>query len=710
MKKQFGKTYHKSKKTYHKSKSYHKKSHNHYYKKEKDIKVIIEKRYGILIGIIMVTMLILFAALFYVQIMKNEHYRNQVTVLTQNVIEGPTAPRGRIYDRHHRLIVDNTPTKVIYYKKKPNITTKEEIEIAYKVAEMIEVNFSSIDENDMRAFWVKSNPEEARNRIKDSEWKLYEERKISNDEINRYKKMRVTEEELNAYKDIDKEAMRIYFLMNEGYSYAEKTIKKEGITDEEYALISSNIHLLNGINTRLDWDRTYPYGSTFRSILGSVSSSDSGIPYELKDHYLEKGYLLNDRVGTSNLEYQYDDYLRGEKNQYEVLASGEYHLIKEGHRGNDLVLSIDIELQRAIEDIIVANLKEAKKEPNTEYYNRAFVIISDPNTGEILAMAGKQIVKNSSGNYDVYDFTPGITTSPVTVGSVIKGASHIVGYNTGALKFGELRYDTCIKIAATPEKCSFQYLGLLDDLTALKYSSNTYQFNTAIRVGKGHYAYDMPLLVDESAFDIYRNTFAEFGLGVETGIDLHIESLGYKGSERIAGLLLDFSIGQYDTYTPIQLSQYINTFANGGKRIAPHLLKSVYSYEGEKLSNLLLEVEPKVLNTVNTKPEYLNRVKKGFQMVLESGGTGDNFIYSQYKPAGKTGTSQSFIDTDLDGMIDKETISSTFAAYAPYDKPKVSFVVVSPDVSHYDNGSSYMSLVNMRISQQVSKKFFEIYK
>ena len=83
--------------------------------------------------------------------------------------------------------------------------------------------------------------------------------------------------------------------------------------------------------------------------------------------------------------------------------------------------------------------------------------------------------------------------------------------------------------------------------------------------------------IDEDAFRKYREMYAEFGLGVKTGIDLPVESLGYSGTSKLPGHLLDFSIGQYDTYTPIQLSQYINTIANGGKSLTPYLLKEVYS-------------------------------------------------------------------------------------------------------------------------------------
>ena len=67
--------------------------------------------------------------------------------------------------------------------------------------------------------------------------------------------------------------------------------------------------------------------------------------------------------------------------------------------------------------------------------------------------------------------------------------------------------------------------------------------------------------------------YASFGLGVKTEIDLPLESLGYSGKSKMPGHLLDFSIGQYDTYTPIQISQYINTIASNGVRYQPYLLK-----------------------------------------------------------------------------------------------------------------------------------------
>ncbi len=680
-------------------------------RRNEKINLIIEKRYKIIIGLIIILMIVLMGKLFFMQVVKYDDYQVELKRLTKKIIDGESTPRGRIYDRNGKIIVDNEAVKTIYYRKQNEVTTKEELALAYKIGKYIDVDFSKLTSDALRTFWVKSNLNKARAKIKKNEWQKLKERKITSDDIYKLEKERITDSELNALTDVDKEAAYIYYLMNKGYSYAEKTIKNENVTDEEYAKVAENINSLPGFNTKLDWQRSYPYNDTLKTILGNVSTSENGIPSELKSYYLEKGYSLTDRVGTSYLEYQYEQYLKGEKATYEITGDGSYKEIKSGSRGNDIVLTIDIELQKQVENIMTEELLAAKKEANTEYFDKTFVIITDPNTGEILVMAGKKLVKNSNGGYDVVDYTPGVITTSVTPGSVVKGASHIVGYNTGALNIGEIRNDACIKIAATPIKCSYHEYGNINDIEALKYSSNTYQFQTAIKVGHGNYIYDGPLKIDKKAFDTYRNIFKEFGLGVKTGIDLPNEALGYKGTNTLSGYLLDFSIGQYDTYTPIEISQYMSTIATDGKRIKPYLLKEVYSSSTPTpLTKSIYKTKTEVLNTVNTKQEYLNRVKEGFKAVLNRGGTGSGYIDYSRNAAGKTGTSESFIDSDGDGKIDTETISASFAGYAPSDNPKVTFTVISPDVGGPNTDYTHMSKVNMRITKKITEKYFEFYQ
>lgn len=673
---------------------------------------VILKRYIFIIVIIFLCFGIIGVRLFSLQILSRDEYTASLERAVEKRVESTSAPRGRIYDRNYNLLVDNVAVKTIYYKKENNITTKEEVELAYKVADLIEVDYSSLTDYRLKNFWYIQNKEDAQKKITDKEWKLNKERKLSDDDIVDLIFERISEEELSKFEDRDKEAAYIYYLMNKGYSYAEKVIKSKDITEKEYAVISENIDVLRGFNTKLDWERVYLYGDTFKSILGSVSSDTQGIPSELAEYYLDNGYSLADRVGISYLEYQYENYLKGTKAIYKVLPDNTYELVSEGKRGNDIVLTIDINLQKYLEEVLTSEVMSAKGEVNTEYYNRSFAIVSDPNTGEILAMGGKQIREREDGSRYIVDYTPGIVTLPVTPGSIVKGASMLVGYKYGAINIGDTVQDDCIKIKDTPEKCSWKKLGLIDDVDALRMSSNYYQYLIAIKIGNGTYNYNEALKIDTDAFKKYRDMYSSFGLGVKTGIDLPVESLGYTGKSTLPGHLLDFAIGQYDTYTPIQLSQYINTLANGGTRLKPYLLKEVYSQSSndeDTFGELIYKTDVKALGNVDVDSKYIDRVKYGFNRTVIDG-LGNGYMGYYTNSGGKTGTSQSFIDTDGDNVVDTETITTSFVGYSPADNPKMSIVVVSPDISNSYGDVSYTSPVTKRISAKIVNKYFEIYK
>ena len=676
----------------------------------KDLSLLITKRYHFLIVLIIILFLIISIRLFKLQIIDYEDYQSKLTIATEKTVEGTSAPRGRIYDRNYNLLVDNEAVKTIYYKKQTGITTKEEITLAYKIADMIEVDYSLLSTYRLKNFYYQNNFESCQALITNEERDQYKKRKLTDKELLDLIFSRITEEDLSNYTEIDKEAAYIYYLMNKGYSYAEKIIKNKNVSEVEYAKISENIDNLKGFNTKLDWVRIYLYGSTFKSILGTVSSDTQGIPEELANIYLKKGYSLDDRVGISYLEYQYEDYLKGTKPIYKVGKNNNYEIVSFGSRGNDIVLTIDIELQKYLEDTLSKEVMSTSYEPNTPYYNRSFAIISNPKTGEILAMSGKQVRTTDSGTKEIVDYTPGVVTLPVTPGSVVKGASMLVGYKYGAINIGDIQTDECIKIKDTPEKCSWRTMGDIDDLYALRYSSNVYQYKIAIKVGEGNYEYNKPLKIKKDAFNKYRSMYQSFGLGVKTGIDLPVESLGYTGTSILPGHLLDFAIGQYDTYTPIQLSQYINTIANGGQRLKPYLLKEVYSPSANKeevFGELIYANSKKVLGTIPVEKKYIDRVRLGFNQVITDG-LGYGYMGDYYNSSGKTGTSQSFIDTNSDGVVDTETITTSFVGYSPSDNPKMSIVVVSPDISTPE--SNYQSNATKRISASLVNKYFELYK
>ena len=677
-------------------------------KQNKNPEIITKNRITFLLIFIIICFFIITLKMGYMQLFNTKASIADLNQLSTKTVYGSSMPRGRIYDRNYNVIVDNVGVNLISYKRESGMTRKDEVSIAYKLAEKLDVDYSALTDTELRRFWIINNEEEADKKITEEEKELYERRKLKATEIEALKIKRITLDELSAYGDVDKEAAYVYYLMNNGYYYDEKTIK-EGATDEEYAYVAQNQDDLKGVSISTSWQRSYPYGDTLRQILGNVSSSKTGIPEELKTEYLNKGYSLNDRVGLSYLEYQYEDVLKGTKDEYEV-KNGVKKLVKKGSRGNDIVLSIDINLQLELEKVIEEELIKAKKEANTAYYDHTSVVITDPKTGEILAMASKQITSTSDG-YKISDYTTNILTGSDTPGSIVKGASMLVGYKTGNLKIGDVFYDKCIKFKNTPQKCSWSTsLGALNDVKALEYSSNSYQFQLALKVAEVNYYYDMPIKIDDSALNTYRKIFNELGLGVKSGIDLPNETEGYKGKTSNAGLLLNYSIGQYDTYSVLQLSSYVNTIINDGKRLKLNLLKEVReATDSEELGKVKSSYEKQVLNTVDIDKVYFERVKEGFQSVM-SGFLGRGYMGDSPKPAGKTGTSESFYDADLDGKVDTETYSKSFIGYAPYDDPVMSIVAISPHVSYKNGATTYTSNVNKRIVSRICNIFFENYK
>lgn len=660
----------------------------------------------VLVAFIMVFLfLFILYKIFSMTVLKSESYHALLESLTNVYMNTTSSPRGRIYDRNYKLLVDNKAVNTIYYKRMKNTSTMDEVKVAYRLSAVIDLEYEKISERNLKEFYYLIHKKEVDQKVTSEEEEKVKTRELTTDDLYNLKIARITEEELNAMSQEDKKSAYLYYLMNKGYSYDNKVIKSH-VSDKEYAYLAEHNDLFPGFYVDISWEREYLYGDVFKTMLGSVGE----IPKEEKDLYLKAGYDLSDVVGLSYIEQEYEEYLKGEKAKYKILSDGTLKLVEEGKRGNDLVLNIDIELQKKVEEILDEEIIKTKSQMNTKYYDKSFVVVEDPSNGEVLAMAGRKAIKEN-GEYKTIDFTSGILTNPMTVGSVVKGASILVGYNQKAIDIGDFFYDSCIKVKATTQKCSWKNLGRINDIEALAMSSNVYQFKTAMKVAGYNYSYNMAFQVDQSVFDLYRNMYHSFGLGVKTGIDLPLESLGYSGLDNQSGLLLDFVMGQYETYTPIQLSQYISTLANKGTRYAPRLLKEVHkSTNSSQLSDLLYKSEKEELNQVSSEEKYINRVHEGFYAVMHASyGIGHDYIDEKYDPAGKTGTSQSFLDTNLDGIIDTETISTAFIGFAPFADPKMTITVTSPDISYEKSRYAYTANTTKRISKKVSDFYFSLY-
>lgn len=650
-----------------------------------------------------------------VQIVYGDDYRREIE-RTEDITVNNPVPRGKILDRNHEMVVDNKPVDAITYTRVQGTKTEEMLETAEKLAQIIDKNTDKVTERDKKDFWILKNPEEAEKKITEQDKKDLEEEKIEDKDIYKRQLDRITEKEINSFSEEELEVLAIYRELTSAKALTPQIVKNEDVTKEEIAVVSENLESLPGIDVTTDWERMYLFDKTLQSVLGKVSSSKEGLPLEKLDYYLSRGYNTNDRVGKSYLELQYEDVLHGQKAKVKNVTDKAGNVLEsipvtEGQRGKDLVLTIDMDLQIAVEKIIEDELRAEKARAGSKFLDRAFVVMMDPNTGEILTMAGKQYDRDKkTGQVKYNDFALGNFTTSYTVGSSVKGATVLAGLQAGAIKPHTSFYDTKMYIKGTPPKGSYKNLGHMNIENALKKSSNVFMFRTAIEMGGGTYRRNEPLSIDPTAYDTMRYYFSQFGLGVQTGIDLPNETVGYKGSERSPGKLLDLSIGQYDTYTSMQLAQYVSTIANGGKRLQPHIVKEIRepSDNPEELGTIIKDISPVVMNTVDMKQSWIEQVQRGFRKVTqEQGGTGYSaFRGADYKPAGKTGTAQAFYDGPLKGNYKEPvpTESLSFVGYAPYDNPEVAISVVVPWAYQGKTGTK----LNMNIARKVMDKYFEL--
>lgn len=673
------------------------------------------------LNLIFFAVFLLFSALIlrlgFVQIVYGDEYKRKLE-RTEDVTVDTSVPRGKIYDSTGKVIVDNSAKNAITYTN-TGVKSDEMLKTAETLAKYIDKDTKKVTERDKQDYWIMKHPDEAEALVTDKEKTALAEKYTDSDEYNsevyKLQLKRITEDDLKSISKDDLEVLAIYREFASGYKMTPHIVKNDKVTNKEMAVVSENLTSLKGVDTTTDWDRSYAFGNTLRSVLGSVSSSEEGLPAESLSYYLSKGYSRNDRVGKSYLELEYEDVLKGQKEKIRTQTDSDgqetTEVITEGKRGNDLVLAIDMELQQKVEDIIEKQLKSAKQMSGTKFLDRAYVVLMNPNTGDVLTMAGKRLV-TENGKTKVQDDALGNLTTSYNVGSVVKGATVLTGYKYGAISPGTVINDTTVKIGDT-EKKSWTQMGPINDLTALMRSSNVYMFQTVMKIAGAHYVYGQPLSVDAEDFTKMRNAYAQYGLGIRTGIDLPNEQTGFKGTDTsVPGKLLDIAIGQYDTYTNMQLAQYISTIANGGNRMEPHIVKEIrspVSEEGE-LGAIVDSIEPKVLNTVDAKSEWIERVQTGFKMVAQSPkGTAYTYLSGKsYSPAAKTGTAEAFYDGPQKSNYKtlQEVMNLSLVSYAPSDNPEVAMAVLVP----WAYNGSVDNKANLKIGEQVLDAYFDLKK
>lgn len=613
----------------------------------------------------------------YLQIVRGDEFeaivkRTETTLVTESV------PRGLIYDRDGNILVGNEPQHSITYTRGANTTAKEMAKVASSLAGLINVSIEELTERDLKDYWMAVNNEVMLQRLSD------DEKLLPGSELYEVELEKVTAADI-AYSDEEKEIAAIFKRMNSAYALSTTSIKNKDVSDEELARVSEKLSGLSGVDVATDWIRIYPESDLLKSILGGVTSEKIGLPSDKVATYLAKGYARNDRVGNSYLEQEYESVLSGTKSQWETITDQSGEVVTreesyEGKAGDNLVLTIDIDFQKEIEQIATDFLNS-----NVDSYNdRIYIVASDPNTGEILGMTGKQ---RSTSN-EIVDDALGVINSSYGMGSAVKGAMVLTGYMSGVISTdNNVLVDEPLQFQGSNLKKSVfnPYIGsqvAINDIEALARSSNIYMIKLAMLMG-GQSSYESggTLNISPDLINELRSYFAQFGLGVKTGIDLPNEGSGLTGFSQAAVNVVDQSFGQYDLYTTLQLSQYINTIANGGTRYAPQLVSEIRSTDANgSLGALETTLETKVMNQVDVDAEAMERVQQGFYQVTHStnGTAYSTFGKDPNNVAAKTGTAEAFYDGNNESLKNESVFNSTFVGYAPFDNPEITVTVVVP--------------------------------
>jgi cell division protein FtsI/penicillin-binding protein 2 len=659
-----------------------------------DYQKSLKRRLLVLFGVYVFVFGLILFQLFRLQIMESEAYTQKLNNFTRT-FQNISSPRGEIIDRFGDVLVSNQERIAIVYYPPLGMSAAREWELAYRFIDTFEVDTSFLNERDLKDIYLVNFAAEGNNLIRADEWEQYRQRALNDQDIYQLKLSRITQRDLQRLDDRMIQAFVVRQAMNRNPRNSLKIVK-DNVSVDEVALLIDRIKEFPGFDINIFFDRSYPYDALLRGLFGSVTTTQQGLISEKLNYYLALGYARNASVGRSGLELQYEALLKGQDTIYEVNYTDDglatFTEFSMGTKGQDLRLAIDLDLQRHMESVATQAFKDHLNNPFRKYMETIYVVASDPRTGDVLGIVGMK------RNGDIIFNNPVATyTEAMAMGSAIKGASMYLGYNENVIRFNEFIMDEPIKIADTPIKRSLFNLGLVNDLVAISRSSNVYMFHIAMRVGGARYAYNARLNIDVGAFDVIRNTFTQFGLGSLTGIDLPNEGVGFIGNSRLGGHLLDFVIGQFDTYTAMQLSQYINTIANDGIRMKPRVvLESTLTN-----SNLIAyQNTPTILSVLENTPA-IKRIQEGFRLCVTDGYC-QSFLRNQIQPiAAKTGTAESFMFDENGVFFDAP--NSILVSYAPYTRPTISLACAIP---HAWNTQSQPNLC-LEISGKIYEWYFE---
>ncbi|HFI0145461.1 TPA: penicillin-binding protein PBP2B [Streptococcus suis] len=648
-------------------------------------------RLNILFSIVIFLFLVLILRLADMQIVNHDFYSNKLSTASQKIISNGSV-RGQIYDAQGKPLVENEIQQVVSFTRSNKMSAQEMKEVANKLLQWVNVSNVTITQRDKADYYladeevyrqvVEALPEDKKY---DSDGNYLSESTIYSNAVDS-----IPAEALQ-YSEQDSKAIELFKQMNGATYFSTVNLVTDTLTAEQVAHIVANESQLPGISTTNNWQRTI-LPTSLSSIIGTVTSEQAGLPAEDAEYYLSKGYSSNDRVGTAYLEKQYEEVLQGQREKKEINLDRNGNVesietIQEGQQGNNIKLTIDLAFQDGVNAILKKHFESELSTGSALYSEGVYAVALEPSTGAVLAMSG---YSHEKGSGEITEDALGTITSVFTPGSIVKGATISSGWENGVISGNQVQLDEPIYFAGSAPLTSWWAYGSfnIDATEALEYSSNAYMVKIALGLLGQTYSANMYLNDGDTltnAMTKLRSTFAEYGLGAPTGIDLPLESTGFLPEEYSTANFIMNAFGQFDNYTPMQMAQYVATVANNGKRISPHLVEGIYGNNPQGgLGDLIETVSGKEMNQVNISAEEMSLLRQGFYQVVNGSGrfnTGSAIGRgAAVTISAKTGRAETYTTTASGDVV--TAVNTNVVAYAPSDNPQIAVAVVLPNLTN----------------------------
>jgi penicillin-binding protein 2 len=470
-------------------------------------------------------------------------------------------------------------------------------------------------------------------------------------------------------------------LMEESRSFESLPIRTR-LTDTEVAKFAAQRFRFPGVEIKARLFRNYPYGELASHVIGYIGRINQTEKAKIDDSDDQANYRGTEYIGKLGVEQSFENQLHGLTGVEQIETSAGGRAMRRlasnpATPGNVVVLSIDIKLQKLIEDM---------------YGDRRGALVAlDPKTGEVLAFVSKPTFDSNlfvegidQENWQMLNespdkpllnralrgtYPPGSTYKPFMALAALqtgtRSPSTLIN-DPGFYMFGGHRF-------GSPET---DRTGIMDMRAAIIYSSNAYFYS----------------LANELGVDTMHDFMAPLGFGQLTGVDIQGELKGvlpsqewkrsyYKRPEQkkwYAGETISLGIGQgYNSFTMLQLAQAMATVANNGVKHKPQLV--IATQDASTHVRSPIEASPPV--DLGFKPENVEIVRKAMVGVTQEGTSARVFLGAPYLSGGKTGTAQAV------GLSQKEKYNaakmeerlrdhSLYIAFAPADDPKIALAAI----------------------------------